>query len=192
LAFRQSSGNGKSRGDTITWTYALTSSMTGLWIGSGTSATLATNKLDVAGNAAIGSTYAGTAAPVNGLIVSGNVGIGTTNPTAKLQVIGQMVSQQQTIASGGTVDFSTGNIQVLKSVGGSSITLNNMQDGAAYTLFITDTTNRTYTFNNCANSHWIQPNATTNNSATLHTMYSIVKLTISDAVHCYISWISGI
>ena len=123
---------------------------------------------------------------------SGNVGIGTTYPIAKLHVNGQIVSQQPVTISGSTVDFSTGNIQVLTSVGGGTITLNSMLDGAAYTLFITDTTNRTYFFPSCTNTHWIQPNATTNNSATSHTMYSIVKLTISTAVHCYISWITGI
>lgn len=38
------------------------------------------------GNASIGSTYIGTAAPTNGLIVQGNVGIGTTSPFATLAV----------------------------------------------------------------------------------------------------------
>ncbi len=62
-------------------------------IGIGISTT-PTNKLDVAGAVAIGSTYAGTtSAPSNGLLVEGNVGIGSsvgigfsTTPNAQLQV----------------------------------------------------------------------------------------------------------
>ncbi|MEI5604679.1 hypothetical protein, partial [Streptomyces brasiliscabiei] len=52
--------------------------------------TPATNKLDVSGAQAIGSSYAGSAtAPANGLIVQGNMGIGTNNPgTNALQVNG--------------------------------------------------------------------------------------------------------
>lgn len=45
------------------------------------------NKLDVAGNVAIGTSYAGLLnAPANGLIVQDKVGIGTANPLAELHI----------------------------------------------------------------------------------------------------------
>lgn len=48
--------------------------------------------LSVAGNVAIGASYATSiAAPTNGLLVEGNVGLGTTNPAAKLDVNGKAV-----------------------------------------------------------------------------------------------------
>lgn len=47
------------------------------------------NKLDVVGNAAIGTNYAGIqAAPTDGMLIEGNVGIGEVSPTASLHVSG--------------------------------------------------------------------------------------------------------
>jgi hypothetical protein len=120
----------------------------------------------------------------------GNVGIGTTSPSAKLNVAGQIVSNQTVVASGATVDFGTGNVQILESVGGTAITLNNMVDGGAYTLIISDGTARTYTFTNCTNTHFTPANAAT--TASKRTIYSILKTTESTATHCYISWVSGL
>ena len=60
------------------------------------------NKFSVAGEAAIGSTYAGSNnAPANGLIVEGNVGIGATSPSAKLHVT-DSTSEQIRVESTGT------------------------------------------------------------------------------------------
>lgn len=59
----------------------------------GNASTSAVNRLDVNGNAAIGSTYALTAAPADGLIVQGSVGIGATSPLYKLDVAGQIRSR---------------------------------------------------------------------------------------------------
>ena len=47
-------------------------------VGIGTSSPA--SKLDVKGNATIGNTYSGTAAPANGAIIEGTVGIGTSAP----------------------------------------------------------------------------------------------------------------
>lgn len=49
------------------------------------------NKMDVAGAAAIGAGYAGSAtAPTNGMVVQGSVGIGTNAPTSPLEVNGDI------------------------------------------------------------------------------------------------------
>ena len=156
----------------------------------GIATTSPVSKLDVLGGISAGS-YAGiNAAPTNGMIISGNVGIGTTSTVAALTVTGQMVSTQNVLSSGATVDFNTGNLQILQSVGGTAITLNNMADGGSYTLIVTDATARTYTFTNCTNSHFTPANAAT--IASKHTIYTILKVTISAATHCYISWVSNL
>lgn len=117
----------------------------------------------------------------------GNVGIGNAAPTAKLHVTGQIVSGQNTVATGATVDFATGNVQIVQAPGAAAITLNNMVDGGAYTLIITDTTARTYTFTNCTTSRYVPANENTSG----RTVFSILKTTEGGTVNCYISWVPG-
>ena len=125
----------------------------------------------------------------------GNIGVGTVTPSEKLDVVGNIAVQGQayaaqgTVSSGAVVDFDTGNVQVLQNVGGSTITLNNMKDGGAYTLIVTDTTQRTYSFSGCTSSHFRPANGDTTSGT--QTIYNILKVTISTTTHCYISWSKG-
>lgn len=61
------------------------------------------NKLDVDGNAVIGSTYAGiSTSPLNGLLIEGNVGIGVTDPANKLSISGG-ITVDRALANTGTI-----------------------------------------------------------------------------------------
>lgn len=127
---------------------------------------------------------------------NGNLGIGSGAPTQKLDVAGnirstgQAVSSQATVASGGTIDFNSGNVQVLMSVGSSALTLNNMIDGGAYTIVLADTTSRTYSFGNCTVPHFNPANTAT--TAGTMSIYNVLKLTISSQTHCIINWQTGL
>jgi hypothetical protein len=107
--------------------------------------------------------------------------------TGSLSTTGQMRSVQNTVASGAVVNLNTGNTQVLSAPGAAAITLNNMQDGAAYTIVITDSTSRTYSFTNCTSSRWAPAPAPT----TGHSVFSILKVDVGGTATCYISWITG-
>jgi hypothetical protein len=107
--------------------------------------------------------------------------------TGSLSTTGQMRSVQNTVASGAIVNLNTGNTQVLSAPGAAAITLNNMQDGAAYTIVITDSTSRTYSFTNCTSSRWAPAPAPT----TGHSVFSILKVDVGGTATCYISWITG-
>ena len=117
------------------------------------------------------------------------VGMGTTAPTAKFQVAGAIVSTTNPIASGASVDLSTSNTHTLASVGGTAITLTNMVDGGSYTLVITDTTSRQYTFTNCTTSYFRPANAAT--TASTRTIYGILTIKNGSNWDCYINWTSG-
>lgn len=120
---------------------------------------------------------------------SGNLGVGVSAPTAKVEAQGQIVSRQNTIATGGAVDFSLGNVAVLLSVGGSTITLSNMIPGGAYTVVVADTTQRTYTFAGCTATYFRPANGIT--GASSQTIYTILAADIGGSTYCYIAWITG-
>ncbi len=113
----------------------------------------------------------------------GNVGIGTTVPNATLNVVGQIVSREAIVASGATANFALGNAQVLQSVGGATITVQNMQDGGQYTITIEDVTSRTYTFSGCSTSYFSPTNGPTQNRS----VFTILK----HSTGCYITWTTG-
>ena len=101
---------------------------------------------------------------------------------------GQMYSGQYDVAAA-SVNFDNGNLQVLPSVGGSTITLSNMKDGGSYVLVVTDPTLRTYTFSGCTSPKFNPANGSTVASTT--TIYNILKVTISGTAKCYITWSTG-
>ncbi|MBS1972393.1 MAG: hypothetical protein JSU04_18960 [Bdellovibrionales bacterium] len=121
----------------------------------------------------IGDTMTGT------LEVAGNIQTNT----------GQMYASQYIVSTGATVDFNNGNVQVVQSPGSSSLTLNNMKDGGSYTLIITDTTARQYTFANCTNSKYVPANDVT--TAGSQSIYTILKVTVGGSAYCYITWVTG-
>ncbi len=70
-----------------------------------------------------------------------NVGIGTTTPAVKLQVNGAATNTLAFDAgTSSTIDFSQSNL-AYTSAAAASYTLNNLQNGGAYSLVLTSTTN---------------------------------------------------
>ncbi len=115
----------------------------------------------------------------------GKVGISSNSPGAALQVTGQIVSPTVVVATGGIINFSQGNNQLLQSVGSNNLTLNGMQNGGSYTILLTDLNPRTYNFSGCTTLKMKPANGPTTGG--LETIYSISYFNNV----CYISWSSG-
>ncbi|QLY24473.1 hypothetical protein [Bdellovibrio sp. KM01] len=121
---------------------------------------------------------------------AGRVGINTASPSAnaKLEVTGTIVSTPTSVA-GASVNLATSNTITLTAVGGTAITLSNMVNGGNYTLLVSDTTSRTYTFTGCNTSKFRPANAAT--VAGTATMYSIITIYNGSTYDCWITWGSG-
>ncbi|QDK46299.1 hypothetical protein DOM22_14565 [Bdellovibrio sp. ZAP7] len=121
---------------------------------------------------------------------AGRVGINTASPSAnaKLEVTGTIVSTPTSVA-GASVNLATSNTITLTAVGGSAITLSNMVHGGNYTLLVSDTTSRTYTFTGCNTSKFRPANAAT--TASTGTMYNIITIYNGSTYDCWITWGSG-
>ena len=100
-----------------------------------------------------------------------------------------VVSTPIPIATGATVDLAASNSHSLASVGGSTITLTNMQDGGVYNIVIEDTTSRTYTFAGCTNSYYKPANSAT--TAATRTIYGVMTMKKGANWDCYFTWSTG-
>ncbi|MBS1972055.1 MAG: hypothetical protein JSU04_17225, partial [Bdellovibrionales bacterium] len=152
--------------------------------------TVATNS--VPANLVFATTQAGGTDSTERMRITsgGNVGINTVpSGNAKLEVSGAIVSVGRSVASGATVNLAQGNTTVLASVGGSAITLQNMVNGGNYTLVITDTTSRTYTFTGCNSSKFSPANQATIGGTP--SVYNILTIYNGSSYDCYITWSTG-
>jgi trimeric autotransporter adhesin len=118
---------------------------------------------------------------------NGNVGVGTTNPGAKLEVVGAIRSVASDAGAATTLDWNLGNV-IYTTTGCSSTayTMNNLRDGASYTLIIKATSHSAAcAFTGSGVTSWrFYPTASL---PTGHVVLTILKAG-NDA---YISWVDG-
>jgi hypothetical protein len=70
------------------------------------------------------------------------------------------------------------------------LTLQNLADGASYTIIVTDTANsRTYSFAGCTNSYFSPSNGPTIVGA--RSTYTLLVVNDGGNIDCYVSWITG-
>ncbi|MCB9202125.1 MAG: hypothetical protein H6604_03620 [Flavobacteriales bacterium] len=107
--------------------------------------TTGSNQLNI-GNIVFGTGVSGEGDPNTATNVQGNIGIGVTAPTSRLEVAGSMTNETAFDAGASTtVDFSQSNLAYTTASPGA-FTLNNIEDGGAYTLAVQGTTAGTSTF----------------------------------------------
>lgn len=94
-----------------------------------------------------------------------------------------------TIATGATINLATSNSHTLASVGGSTIAVSGMTDGAVYNIVVEDPAARTYTFTGCTHTYFKPANGpTTVNTRTVYGMMTVKKGATWD---CYVTWSTG-
>ncbi|WP_413558593.1 beta strand repeat-containing protein [Bdellovibrio sp. HCB209] len=104
--------------------------------------------------------------------------------TASNAVVGTTAS-----VAAAAVDLTKSNTHTLGTVGGSTITLSGMANGGHYTLVVTDTTSRTYTFSGCNTSKFSPSNQATVSGTP--SIYSIITIANGANYDCYITWSTG-
>ncbi|MDD4976073.1 MAG: hypothetical protein PHY93_17085, partial [Bacteriovorax sp.] len=141
------------------------------------------NNTSSAGTAvAVTQSGAGYAATFMG----GNVGIGTTSPTAKLHVVGQIVSAAYNAGTSAAIDWNNGNNQYTTngSTTCGAITFTNMLDGGAYTLAVQSVTSGTCTFTHTGLTFVFTP---VNAAVTADAVYTFLRV----GTKVYVSWLTG-
>lgn len=108
---------------------------------------------------------------------------------SRITVTSDVVSTPGTVNTGGTIDLRTSNTHLLKSVGGSVLTLQNLAHGGLYNIIINDSTSRTYTFSGCTNSYFKPANGPT--TAGTQSVYGLLVYNDGGNWNCYITWSTG-
>ena len=122
------------------------------------------------------------------ILADGRVGINTGSPTAKLEVVGQIVSKSNDAGAATSFDFATGNTQYTSTAcSGATWALSNMVDGGSYTINVKNTTHTgtcSFSHSGITNFYYRPANAT---PGTGHVIYSLQRI----GNDVYISWIDG-
>ena len=154
----------------------------GTWVG--------TDPTFVVGNGSFSGNTCSTYLNAMTILKNGKVGIGTTTPSSKLEVAGVINTTPTAVSAAATsLDLATSNTFTIATAAGSAFTLSNMVDGAVYTIAMTDTTSRTYTFACSGATKYKPANAPTVTGTT--TLYTVMTLKNGANYDCYVTWATG-
>lgn len=124
------------------------------------------------------------------LTSDGKLGVGTAAPSAKLEVAGQIRSVLPNgnvmVSSTNSIDWDNGHAQESTNDCSGPITLQNLLEGATYTLAISDSGTNTCVFAGSGVSFVYYPGNGPRNAAT-RTLYNFQR--INNTV--YVSWVTG-